>query len=206
MRAWSWRSRPGTALHRGMVNAVLRKLAASRSGSARSAGRGRLASAHPAWMVERWSAILRAEAARAICRHGQSAAARSRFAHGRGGCEEELAGGRRELGAGRLLTAARPVVSGDVTATAAFREGRVRLQDEGSQLVAEIAAGPRRSSDSGLLRGAGREDADSWRSAIRRRASWPASRARSGWRICASAWRAGRARRMPAGRCGRAGR
>ena len=42
---------------------------------------------------------------------------------------------------GELLTAARTVVSGDVTATAAFREGRVRLQDEGSQLVAEIAAG-----------------------------------------------------------------
>jgi len=27
-----------------------------------------------------------------------------------------------------------------VTATEAFREGRVRLQDEGSQLVAELAA------------------------------------------------------------------
>ena len=30
--------------------------------------------------------------------------------------------------------------SGDVTATAAFRDGRVRIQDEGSQLVGEIAA------------------------------------------------------------------
>ncbi len=38
-----------------------------------------------------------------------------------------------------LLTAARRVVAGDVSATAAFRQGRVRLQDEGSQLVAEIA-------------------------------------------------------------------
>jgi 16S rRNA (cytosine967-C5)-methyltransferase len=38
-----------------------------------------------------------------------------------------------------LLTAARTVTAGDVTSTAAFREGRVRLQDEGSQLVAEIA-------------------------------------------------------------------
>jgi 16S rRNA (cytosine967-C5)-methyltransferase len=38
-----------------------------------------------------------------------------------------------------LLTSARIVSSGDVTATAAFLEGRVRSQDEGSQLVAEIA-------------------------------------------------------------------
>jgi 16S rRNA (cytosine967-C5)-methyltransferase len=39
-----------------------------------------------------------------------------------------------------LLTAARTVVSGDVTATPAFREGRVRVQDEGSQLIGELAA------------------------------------------------------------------
>jgi 16S rRNA (cytosine967-C5)-methyltransferase len=39
-----------------------------------------------------------------------------------------------------LLNAARVVIAGDVVATAALREGRVRIQDEGSQLVAEIAA------------------------------------------------------------------
>jgi 16S rRNA (cytosine967-C5)-methyltransferase len=39
-----------------------------------------------------------------------------------------------------LLTAARAVVSGDITATPAFLDGRIRLQDEGSQLVAELAA------------------------------------------------------------------
>ena len=32
------------------------------------------------------------------------------------------------------------MVSGDIAASAAFHEGRIRLQDEGSQLVAEIAA------------------------------------------------------------------
>jgi 16S rRNA (cytosine967-C5)-methyltransferase len=31
------------------------------------------------------------------------------------------------------------ITSGDLTATDAFREGRVRIQDEGSQLIAEIA-------------------------------------------------------------------
>jgi 16S rRNA (cytosine967-C5)-methyltransferase len=39
-----------------------------------------------------------------------------------------------------LLTSSRTVVSGDVAASEAFREGRVRLQDEGSQLVAELAS------------------------------------------------------------------
>jgi 16S rRNA (cytosine967-C5)-methyltransferase len=40
---------------------------------------------------------------------------------------------------GTLLSAARKVTNGDVIATAALRDGRVRIQDEGSQLVAEIA-------------------------------------------------------------------
>jgi 16S rRNA (cytosine967-C5)-methyltransferase len=53
--------------------------------------------------------------------------------------EAELMKAGIYLEPGELLTVARTVVSGDVTATAAFREGRVRVQDEGSQLVAEIA-------------------------------------------------------------------
>jgi 16S rRNA (cytosine967-C5)-methyltransferase len=55
--------------------------------------------------------------------------------------EAELTGAGIVLAPGQLLTAARVVSSGDVTATAAFREGRIRVQDEGSQLVAELAAG-----------------------------------------------------------------
>ena len=73
--------------------------------------------------------------------------------------ERELAAEGVELGPGELLTAARQVVSGDVTKTTAFRDGRVRIQDEGSQLVAELV--PRGRNDSGLLRCSGRKDADS---------------------------------------------
>jgi len=51
---------------------------------------------------------------------------------------DELIAAGVTLEVGELLTAARVVVSGDVTAMAAFREGRLRMQDEGSQLVAEI--------------------------------------------------------------------
>ena len=90
-------------------------------------------------MVERWADAYGLEAARAICRHGQTQPA-LRFAS-RAPTQKQNSEAGIQLEPGELLTAARKVVSGDVTATAAFREGRVRLQDEGSQLVAEIAAG-----------------------------------------------------------------
>src|SRR5262249_50630800 len=52
----------------------------------------------------------------------------------------ELAEAGIRVGPGTLLSAARTVLEGDPAATAAFRAGHVRIQDEGSQLVAEIAA------------------------------------------------------------------
>jgi len=108
-----------------------------------------LAHAHPPWLVERWTRFYGLEAARAICRHGQTQPPRivrlPHVANEAAAVETELietellaAGVRLEPAA--ILTAARRVASGDVTATAAFREGRVRLQDEGSQLIAELAA------------------------------------------------------------------
>ena len=124
----------------GMVNAVLRKLGASffnfSEGSATELAQ---AQAHSAWMVERWAKFFGLEAAQAICCHGQSQPLVSIRLESPA-VEAELAAEGLVLKPGDLLTAARVVVSGDVTATAAFREGRVRLQDEGSQLVAELAA------------------------------------------------------------------
>ena len=154
----------------GMVNAVLRKLAASpkfeergaalkghdfsRAANAekssgalapegmspeQSAAGLALSEAHPQWMVQRWIDFYGLEAARAICLHGQTQPALTvRLASA--DAEAELTEAGIHLEPGELLTAARAVVSGDVTATPAVREGRVRLQDEGSQLVAEIAA------------------------------------------------------------------
>jgi 16S rRNA (cytosine967-C5)-methyltransferase len=116
----------------GMVNAVLRKL------SAQKATEGAEASAYPPWMVERWTQFFGADAACAICRHGQSQPVLAlRVAEA--GVEEELREAGVELAPGALLSRARVIVAGDVTATAAFADGRVRVQDEGSQLVAEIA-------------------------------------------------------------------
>lgn len=126
----------------GMVNAVLRKLAGgtrSMDGLENSAAELALAQAHPRWMVERWVDFYGLDAAHAICKHGQVQPATTvRLASTE--VEEELLLAGVGVEPGELLTTARLVCTEDVTATAAFREGRVRIQDEGSQLVAEIAA------------------------------------------------------------------
>jgi 16S rRNA (cytosine967-C5)-methyltransferase len=126
----------------GMVNAVLRKLGGAPPFrvSDESVAELALAQAHPAWMVERWAGFYGLDAARAICIHGQRQPAvtiRIQSA----AVDEELTQAGIAFEPGALLTAARTVVSGDVARAAAFLEGRVRFQDEGSQLVAELAAG-----------------------------------------------------------------
>jgi 16S rRNA (cytosine967-C5)-methyltransferase len=95
--------------------------------------------AHPAWLVERWITFYGVEAALAICAHGQRQPVTTiRLVHP--AVEAELLQAGIKLEPGSLLTSARIVVSGDITASPAFLEGRIRLQDEGSQLVAELTA------------------------------------------------------------------
>jgi 16S rRNA (cytosine967-C5)-methyltransferase len=122
----------------GMVNAVLRKLAASRSDLFEENTTDlAMAQAHPAWMFERWTGFYGIETAYAICRYAQNPPKLTiRLASAE--VETELAEAGITLEPGALLAATRTVTSGDLTATAAFREGRVRIQDEGSQLVAEL--------------------------------------------------------------------
>jgi 16S rRNA (cytosine967-C5)-methyltransferase len=136
----------------GMVNAVLRKLASapSVSFSEESVVDIALTESHPAWIVERWASFFGLDAARAICRHGQTQPA-SVIRLASPAVESELTEAGIVLEPGQLLTAARMVVSGDVSATRAFLEGRVRFQDEGSQLVAELAAANLRQSEGRIL-------------------------------------------------------
>lgn len=135
--------RAGHRFAAGMVNAVLRKITAS--GAAKpeheqaTADELALACAHPAWMVERWAQTYGLEAARAICASGQKQPSATLRLAG-DSIEAELADAGIKLARGELLTSAHTVAAGDITATPAFREGRVRFQDEGSQLIAEIAA------------------------------------------------------------------
>jgi 16S rRNA (cytosine967-C5)-methyltransferase len=123
----------------GMVNAVLRKLGTSIFHfSEESPAELALAQAHPFWMVERWAASYGMEGARAICRHGQRQPVIALRIED-SAVEGELTAVGVAIELGELLASARVVCEGDVTTTAAFRAGRVRMQDEGSQFVAEIA-------------------------------------------------------------------
>ena len=117
----------------GMVNAVLRKVAAGPRDADLDA-----AAAYPEWLVARWRREYGAEAAAEICRHGQQQA-RLALRVGSAEAERELEMDGIVLEPGALLTAARVVAAGDVTATRMVREGWVRVQEEGSQLIAELA-------------------------------------------------------------------
>jgi 16S rRNA (cytosine967-C5)-methyltransferase len=123
------------------ANAVLRKFAAGadrldESAIANAATPAELANsaAHPSWLVERWTKQFGLESAREICAYNQripETAIRITDA----AIAEELRKHKIELSPGRLLTSAYRVVSGDLTHARAFREGRIAIQDEASQLV-----------------------------------------------------------------------
>lgn len=123
------------------ANAVLRKLASQEPEppvqSVASATQLAQEFAHPEWLVERWGEQFGLMLAESICRHDQripATAIRLDTAE----IESELKSEGIELAPGALLTSARMVNSGDVTQTRAYREGRVFIQDEASQLVAAL--------------------------------------------------------------------
>lgn len=127
----------------GMVNAVLRKIAAKPKPQPlleANLDPKELAeaTAHPSWLVERWAAHYGIESARVICDHGQRQPELA-IRVDDPTLETELAAEGISLEPGAILTAARRVISGDITATQAFRSGRLRIQEEGSQLIAELA-------------------------------------------------------------------
>jgi 16S rRNA (cytosine967-C5)-methyltransferase len=126
------------------ANAILRKLALSvtegRQGEVedhapQSATDLALQFAHPFWLVERWVQQFGLTNAQKICRYDQQApdtAVRLPDAQ----TAAELKQDGIDLAPGQLLASARRVRSGHVATTRAFREGRVAIQDEASQLVA----------------------------------------------------------------------
>jgi len=115
----------------GLTNAVLRNLNKRPAGDAR---------AHPEWIVERWSNTYGKGVAEKICEYDQRVPQSAIRVTAR----ELLEGLKREgieLRPGALVSNAYAVEGGDVTQTRAFREGRVAIQDEASQLVALLAGG-----------------------------------------------------------------
>jgi 16S rRNA (cytosine967-C5)-methyltransferase len=130
----------------GLVNAVMRKVksAAFDPHASKLAGADYLSStlAHPRWLAERWASFFGDDVAQKICEYDQrvpSTILRLNSA------EEEsvLAAQGVQLAPGALMTTARIVTSGDLSATQTFRDGKISIQDEGSQLVAALV-GPGR--------------------------------------------------------------
>jgi 16S rRNA (cytosine967-C5)-methyltransferase len=123
----------------GLVNAVLRKLEQTPRLDASIAADGSAAeiataTAHPLWMVERWVAAYGLQAASAICRYDQFPPPTTiRLISPE--AEAALREDGVQLEAGVYVARARRVVGGDLQGTRA----RVRIQDEGSQLIAELA-------------------------------------------------------------------
>jgi 16S rRNA (cytosine967-C5)-methyltransferase len=125
------------------VNAVLRKLAAKPEllepvlppGPKTVLDIAALYS-HPLWLVERWAIAHGIESAEKICAYDQEVPATVIRSTRVSPVIEELKADGIELQRGVLLKSAWRVVKGDVTHTRAFREGRIAIQDEASQLVA----------------------------------------------------------------------
>jgi 16S rRNA (cytosine967-C5)-methyltransferase len=128
------------------VNAVLRKVVAGSStipqtslsviegASAETLAAG---TAHPLWLVERWIEAYGFEAALRFCQYSQSIPLTAiRLRHPE--AERQLRAEGIELAAGVFLSAARRVLRGDISHTAAFRSGLCAIQDEGSQLVTAL--------------------------------------------------------------------
>jgi 16S rRNA (cytosine967-C5)-methyltransferase len=98
--------------------------------------------AHPLWLVERWAKSFGLEATRRICEAGQevpTTVLRMPLDPAESDAiDAELRAAGVELEAGKLMINARRVLRGDVISTTAFRERRIAIQDEASQLVAAL--------------------------------------------------------------------
>lgn len=123
------------------VNAVLREFSKRDLRSEGSAGDepASLAQqfAHPAWLVARWIAQFGIDATAGICSYNQQPppTALRLIASS---AEQELRDAGVRISPGGLLSYARVVTAGDITRNAAFKQLRVAIQDEGSQLVAAL--------------------------------------------------------------------
>ena len=132
----------------GLVNAVMRKAKPGAESSPDITGVDQLASsmAHPKWLVERWETYFGFETAQRVCEYDQripqTAVRLSSTAD-----ENRLAQEGIQLEPGALIKSARIVTSGDMATAELFRNGKIAIQDEGSQLVAALVGDGKRILD-----------------------------------------------------------
>jgi len=122
------------------ANAVLRKFAgiktvgndaiAHATTPSEIAGR----SAHPLWLIERWIQEFGFEATQQICAYDQRIP-ETAINVTDAAIVDELKNHKIQLSPGYLLKSAYRVTAGDLASTRPFREGRVVIQDEASQLA-----------------------------------------------------------------------
>jgi 16S rRNA (cytosine967-C5)-methyltransferase len=134
----------------GLVNAVMRKVK-SAAYDPRASKLGDVeylsaALAHPKWLVERWVAFFSHDIAQKICEYDQRIPATVLRLNSP---EDEalLAEQNIQLALGALMATARVVTCGEVSATQTYRNGKIAIQDEGSQLVAALVGKGRRILD-----------------------------------------------------------
>ncbi len=134
----------------GLVNAVMRKVK-SETYDPRASKLGGVdylssALAHPKWLVERWLVLFGQDVAQKICEHDQRIPATVlRLSSAED--ETTLTAQGIQFAPGALMATARLVTSGDASATQMFRDGKIAIQDEGSQLVAALVGKGRRILD-----------------------------------------------------------
>src|SRR5579863_3880357 len=122
------------------ANAVLRKFAGITTaghdaiGSAETFSEIAERSAHPAWLVERWIQEFGFEATKQICAYDQRIP-ETAISVSDSASVDELENDNIKLLPGCLLTSAYRVIEGDLASSRPFREGRIAIQDEASQLV-----------------------------------------------------------------------
>jgi 16S rRNA (cytosine967-C5)-methyltransferase len=134
----------------GLVNAVMRKVksVAYDPHASRLTGVDYLSAAlaHPKWLVQRWVSSFGDNIAQKICEYDQRIPA-TVLRLSSPDDEAPLAVEGIQLGLGALMATARTVIAGVATATQSFREGKIAIQDEGSQLVAALVGPGRRILD-----------------------------------------------------------
>src|SRR5580692_11117153 len=124
------------------TNAVLRKFAAVERdhdstfaiGNSQAPQELAALSAHPLWLVERWIREFGFESAKQICTYDQRIP-ETVISVSDATIADQLRNNKIQLSPGLLLASAYRVVGGDLTTTRLFRDGRVFIQDEASQLV-----------------------------------------------------------------------
>ena len=142
--------RSGKSSAAGLTNAVLRKVLRDRDAlvwptRANVAEHLSIAQSHPLWLVNRWVQQYGAEAAENWLAFNNLPApmclAVNRTLTTREGLANELAEAGVVTRPTSRAAEGLEVVEGRALGTAAFREGRFVVQDEGSQLIAELAKG-----------------------------------------------------------------